>query len=338
MRLVLRIQTLSTDKQNSAIAGLDEGRASAPSPVIGQYAKQHAPFHLSETSLSIGEEISVVRTSEALGWPNLNVSLTMGRSHEYEIAHRAINDLWINMALAPLDVSYIIDQRELHCAVPAHRMSIIAPETPVSVRRNRPTKVVHAFLKASILTEVAGELFNCDAKDFNVVSAYGFEDLGLAWLLRSLKRALFEPAAHSGLKIEYLSRALATDILCKHAIQGHRPRLPGQDQRLTNKQIRLISEYVRHHLSSEILLNDLAALVGISRTTFVRRFKSSFQTTPHQFLMQARVRRGQELLAKSDLCIAEIALVCGFADQAHFSTCFKYSVGMAPSTYRKGVC
>lgn len=292
------------------------------------------PYRLDQTALHIGSELTVLRTSESLGWPNINVSLVREQPHNYEIAHRAIPDLWIATSYSPLDVVLNVGGREQRYVVPSGRIWLLAPETPLGLRRAKERYGLNAFLKSEILAEVAGEMFNRDARSVEFISAFGEEDQSLTILLDLLNQALSEPGEHSSLKIEYLSRALAVDVLSKHVTSKRAPPM-NAGERLTTKQARLVTEYIHEHISSEILLNDLATLAGLSRTLFVQRFKVSFKQTPHRYLMEARVRRSQGLLAKTSLPTSQIALMCGFADQSHFSASFKRAVGVSPSVYRK---
>ena len=51
-------------------------------------------------------------------------------------------------------------------------------------------------------------------------------------------------------------------------------------------------------------------------------------------LTEARVRRAMDLLLYSDFTVAEIAELCGYADQNYFSRIFKKYASMSPSEYR----
>ncbi|MGY2891339.1 AraC family transcriptional regulator [Bradyrhizobium sp. USDA 4524] len=292
------------------------------------------PYRLDQTVLKIGSEFSIVRTSESLGWPNINASFARGLPHRYEITHPATPDVWIAMSYSPMDVFLNAGERERRFIFQDRRLLLLAPETPIGVRRESEIRGLHVFLKAEILAEVASEIFDRDAKSFEIVSAFGFHDPSMSLLLDSLNYALSEPGQHSSLKIEHLSRALAIDVLSKHVTSARFIGVQGAE-RLTTKQARLVTEYIREHLSSEILLKDLAKLVGVSRTLFIKRFRASFHQTPHRYLMETRIRRCQELLATTSLPLTHIALICGFADQSHLSMSFRRAVGKSPSQYRK---
>ncbi|MCP1846145.1 AraC-like DNA-binding protein [Bradyrhizobium sp. USDA 4524] len=301
-------------------------------------ASVHLPqktYRLSQTSLDCSKEMRIRRTSEHLGWSDINVSITATQPHSYEIVHRAIPDLWIHLALAPMDLSFVIGQKQMRLVGPPHRISLVPPETLAKVRRHTESDELHTFLKCDVLAEVAGDVLDRHLGDMEIELTLNCDDHSMSCLLLSLKEALFEPAEHSRLKIEYASRALALDVLGKHARQRH-GAVGGTEvhQRLTVSQVRLISEYIRENLSADISLNDLAGFAKLSRTLFIQRFKASFRQTPHQYLIAERVQRGRELLTNSSLPVTQIALACGFSDQAHFGMCFKRAMGISPSAYR----
>ena len=103
---------------------------------------------------------------------------------------------------------------------------------------------------------------------------------------------------------------------------------------LPPRALRRVRDYVLEHLADNISVEALAAIVGLSRFHFARAFKQSEGVTPHRFLLQCRVRRAQELLAGTELPLAQIALAAGFSDQSHCSRRFRELVGLTPSKYR----
>jgi AraC family transcriptional regulator len=293
-------------------------------------------YGLNQTALEDGKELTVLAKSDELGWQSLHASLTVAQPHPYQVTHRPVPDLWLSMALTTLDVSMKIADREERLIVPPDRVSILSPDACLGVRRGSSTRVLHVFLKGSLLAEVSGELLGRDVQDFDLGSTLGIEDRVLSCLLRSLEQSLLEGARHSALQIEFTSRALVSRLLDRSTLAVLRNRsLAAQlRDRLTPRQMQRAMEFIREHLRSEISLKDLAREVGVSRTILAARFKSSFQVTPYQYVLNARIDRGIELLATTLLSISEIASSCGFADPSHFSAAFKRVVGVPPSTYR----
>jgi transcriptional regulator GlxA family with amidase domain len=52
-------------------------------------------------------------------------------------------------------------------------------------------------------------------------------------------------------------------------------------------------------------------------------------------MLRHRVERSKSMLQHSDVALAEIAGLCGFADQSHFTRMFKSFVGMTPAAWRR---
>jgi AraC-like DNA-binding protein len=100
-------------------------------------------------------------------------------------------------------------------------------------------------------------------------------------------------------------------------------------------QKRKIQSYVAERLGDPLHVEELARLVSLSTNHFSRAFKESFGVPPHAFIIKARVERAGDLLLTTTERIAEIALSCGFADQAHLCHCFRRAVGMSPAAWRR---
>lgn len=81
-------------------------------------------------------------------------------------------------------------------------------------------------------------------------------------------------------------------------------------------------------------LGDLAALVGASPFHFARAFRALVGTTPHRYLVAARLRRAAALLRDTDARITDVALDAGFADLSNFVHSFRRALGTTPSAFR----
>ena len=104
---------------------------------------------------------------------------------------------------------------------------------------------------------------------------------------------------------------------------------------LAPRALQRVREYVEEHLSENIELETLADIAGLSKWHFARAFKQSVGTPPHFYLVQRRLERAQELLAETDLPLAQIALKIGFSDQSHFSRRFRTLLGLTPRSFRR---
>jgi transcriptional regulator GlxA family with amidase domain len=101
---------------------------------------------------------------------------------------------------------------------------------------------------------------------------------------------------------------------------------------------RCVQGYVAVHLHSKIRMADLARVTKFSRCKFNRTFKASFGCTPRQYLRRMRIARAQNLMTMSSDPLCQIATECGFADQSHFTHCFRKVVGESPAMWRARRC
>jgi AraC-like DNA-binding protein len=104
---------------------------------------------------------------------------------------------------------------------------------------------------------------------------------------------------------------------------------------LAPRALQRVREYIEEHLSESIELETLADIAGLSKWHFARAFKESVGTPPHFYLVQRRLERAQQLLAETDLPLAQIALKIGFSDQSHFSRRFRTVLGLTPRSFRR---
>ncbi len=82
-------------------------------------------------------------------------------------------------------------------------------------------------------------------------------------------------------------------------------------------------------------LTAIATEVGVHPVHLSREFRRYFDCTVGEYMRKLRVEHASHLLAATRTPLAEIANVCGFADQSHFSSTFKRTVGLTPARFRE---
>jgi transcriptional regulator of acetoin/glycerol metabolism/AraC-like DNA-binding protein len=97
---------------------------------------------------------------------------------------------------------------------------------------------------------------------------------------------------------------------------------------------RRVRTYIEEHLTERIQLADLAAVAGLSVYHFAREFKRTVGVAPHSYVTRRRVEKAQEMLARTDLSLSDVALASGFFDQSHLSRHFREFAGVTPAEYR----
>jgi AraC family transcriptional regulator len=100
-------------------------------------------------------------------------------------------------------------------------------------------------------------------------------------------------------------------------------------------QVRTVTTYIDANLSAPLSCEALARLARLSVSYFARAFKCTFGCSPHVFLTRRRMERAQGLMLESNAPLAQIAVECGFADQAHLSRLFLQYTGERPASWRR---
>jgi AraC family transcriptional regulator len=96
-----------------------------------------------------------------------------------------------------------------------------------------------------------------------------------------------------------------------------------------DKLVRAV-EYIRDQLNTDLTVSEIAQVVYMSPYHFTRLFKASTGQTPHQYVVDARVKKAKELLTTGKFTISEVAHQVGFVDQSHLTLHFKRVFGLPP--------
>jgi transcriptional regulator GlxA family with amidase domain len=89
------------------------------------------------------------------------------------------------------------------------------------------------------------------------------------------------------------------------------------------------------HLREHDLINRCCAHLALSRRTFNRRFKDATGKTPLDFLQQARLQTGQNLLMFTNRSVEDICYDIGYDDIGAFYKLFRRRLGISPHKFRK---
>lgn len=104
---------------------------------------------------------------------------------------------------------------------------------------------------------------------------------------------------------------------------------------LSPSQLRRVFDFLFAHLSGDPTIAELARECGLSSGHLARAFRQSTGLTPHQWLIRKRVERARGLLLGDGLGLAEIAVICGFVDQSHFTRVFAKFEDCTPGKWRR---
>jgi AraC family transcriptional regulator len=100
-------------------------------------------------------------------------------------------------------------------------------------------------------------------------------------------------------------------------------------------QAHRVRGFIEGHLDEAIRVEDMSEMVRLSPTHFSRAFKRSTGEAPHTYLVRRRLDRARHLMLTSDTALSEVALACGFFDQAHLTKLFRRFTGQSPAAWRR---
>jgi len=125
-------------------------------------------------------------------------------------------------------------------------------------------------------------------------------------------------------------------LLLRKQIAPRDQEEPGHDRgRLLAWQVQKVLAYIDSHITDRVLVADLSALVECSEAHFSRLFKRTFGESPYAFVVRRRVELAARRMLDTEISLSDIALSCGFADQAHLTHWFRHVMQDTPSAWRR---
>ncbi|TBU84425.1 AraC family transcriptional regulator [Phytopseudomonas dryadis] len=230
--------------------------------------------------------------------------------------------------------------------------------TEQGVQQFHCRKVLHSSLPGQVFLLEPGELHDGHAPATEGFT-YSMLYLDAQWIEREM-RALFEAVPADCLP--GFSATLASEPLLLAAVAQAFRALHGQELRIVRQsaldgllarlsahlhwrrrldpdpRLPLVAQrardYLHAHHAQDIGLDDLAAACDIDRFRLTRAFKAAFGLAPHAYLVQLRLARARNLLARGERP-AQVAALLGFADQSHLGRWFRRAYGLTPAHYQR---
>lgn len=150
-------------------------------------------------------------------------------------------------------------------------------------------------------------------------------------LLQSAGREVRNDSARAQNLIGRASALLQAEI--DRSLTGH-PTQPAMGG-LAAWQARRVRLYIEERLDQSIRVSTLSTIANLSATHFIRSFKQSFGETPHSYIVRCRLERARHLMLTTEDSLSEIAVACGFTDQAHLTRSFRQSIKQTPAAWRR---
>jgi AraC family transcriptional regulator len=157
-------------------------------------------------------------------------------------------------------------------------------------------------------------------------------------IARQIRNQMLRAKHLDNLVIEELSLELKEHTMLKlgqASYSNHELRPSIKDSKLKPSTLRKVYDYVEANLHGKISLDKLSGVAALSPFYFNRAFKNTTGQSPHQMVLDRRIRKARLSLTNSKQSISEIALDSGFSSQTHLSDWFKKALGTTPAKYRQ---
>lgn len=154
--------------------------------------------------------------------------------------------------------------------------------------------------------------------------AVGFSSGELPWLGTRLYRELRQADSLAPVVVE----GLALELLA-HASREH-ARKTWSSASWLPAALQIVQDCYLERLTVEAIAKG----VGVHPLQLGRSFRKAYGCSPGEMVRRRRVARAEELLRRREMPLADIALACGFADQAQLTKAFRRITGLTPGRYR----
>lgn len=223
--------------------------------------------------------------------------------------------------------------RFTHIFVPGD-IHLAPPKIACDYRSEGPVRVLSVHFEPEFLTEVTQDLPGGPLTDFAPLHARAFRDPFIESAVHKAWRASLDKTPAHLLLADSLKLGIVTALVSQvtpdthHAPHATRRSLRPQD-------LRRALEYVDAGLETPLRLKDWAATLGLSPFSFTRAFKAAMGISPHQYVIQQRLKFSQRLILETRLPLSEVAVAAGFANQAHMTRLFRRFLTFTPASLRR---
>lgn len=168
---------------------------------------------------------------------------------------------------------------------------------------------------------------DCGIDTDNLVFETIIDDQTLAEALRNV-RAAYE--TDSVCRAAHIRRAVLEVLILlreKHTLCKRGKDVPADSgaERIKNAMI-----YIKQNLRETLMLNDIAAHVGISKYYFAREFKRVTGQTAVEYINIARCKEAKRRI-REGASVSEAAQMYGFENLSYFTRTYKKYIGELPS-------
>ena len=142
-------------------------------------------------------------------------------------------------------------------------------------------------------------------------------------------------AGISGAEVAWEELSIRLAAATVRTATGMRAHLP-RPAPLALRRVASIVRAIERNPDRSLSLAAMARAVDLSPFHFLRTFEQVTGTTPHQYVLRARLREAARRLRVGNEKVIDVALACGFNDHSRFTHAFTGEFGVSPRAFRHG--
>ncbi len=140
---------------------------------------------------------------------------------------------------------------------------------------------------------------------------------------------------HGTERIIYFFKILDLLSICKEYRLLHDDIVYYQPKDVETNRINIVYNYMARHFKNKISLEEVAALLNMTPTSFSRYFTMKTSKSFSYFLTELRIRNACKLLSTEEgKNVTQICYESGFNTLSNFNKQFKTFIGLTPTEYR----
>lgn len=214
-------------------------------------------------------------------------------------------------------------------SVPAMQMSVVAPESPVSVAFEKGEAVIVSCILSPEYFEFTTGI--TDWKDEHTLLCLGLQSPLVGVIFDRLAHEVYNARLGSELVAKTFVGALTVEV-SRWISRSFGERPAGQ---LTPWQLQQICELIEVETwEKRLTIEQIAYRCGLSPRHLMRTFKASTSLTLHQYANEVRMRRAMAALDEGKVPLKVLSANLGFSSPSAFSAAFRQAVGCTPSEFK----
>jgi AraC family transcriptional regulator len=211
-------------------------------------------------------------------------------------------------------------------------LTVVPAGTAFRWRTRGPIEFAHLYVSPALLNQMASRFDG--THDLTLIDRLGCRDPVLETLFGVMLDELRVLRDNGSLYLDCLLEAFLLKLLMNHS--SRKVRQPQVREVLGRAKLQRLLEFIEANLHTPLSLADLTAVAGGSVYHFSRAFGNAMGVSPWQYAQSRRVERAKSLLRTTPLSMQEIAEACGFRNGEALSRAFARTMGMRPTSYRRG--